>query len=746
MPIIPRTSEGVRLQSSAPVQIADTRDARIPGEAISGFGRELQSFAAQQMEVDRGLKRKEFQDSLSNTLTEAKATAERSSAPDGSNYGEIMKSVAEPKVAELLNQYGSDPRLRKEMESFVGRVRGNLETDATIRQAQMLESHNYGRAEGLLNNSAARIRETTPMGEKSIDNLLTAEMQSFGEVVDAMKLSPENSEKMRKAYLETASSSFIDGLANKQRYGEALKYLQAIPSEGMSTNLDPKMARELGMIDSREEEALSKAGQTYKVPLLTDKKGRELPPGVARLMSGMPENKKAALIDQMRAKVTEQTQVRLSDLNASIRGFEKLAMDGAQYSDAQVVNLKKDILAAPGMTQTARLRAVDAVNTAHAVNSQLRVAATTPRAQWGELLSRAAERVEQAGVPGIGSDFAVRQNRTEAIQVLQSSLATLQKKQNQDPAGFMLENDPEIRLLAASVKDGQGVEAYATTLLNKQAYMGMPQAVLSKQQAYGMAQNLNALPDGMATNEYLNSLQAQYGKHMPKVMQQIAKEDEGLAPLQAVVYADPFTRAQAVDALKNSKAINQQFKLPELKLEGELVEKSVVSAMADFRTSVIGGTNDSSRLGVVQSISSMVEIQAKRDVLRGMKPEDAVKKAYGAIVDSSYAIVSGKNSSSVLVPRSLVSDAKIVQTYMNVMTPEDLNIAGANPELRNTRWVTNASQTGIRMVELMPDGSLQPVYNKQKKVVEVEFQDINLRPPKKVQEANKNLFQKMFGG
>lgn len=794
MPIIPRTNETVRMQASSPVQIASTSDARISGNAMAELGGAIQDFSAKQLEIDRNLRRAEYRDAIENEVKIAEDTARRSAAPDGSDYGQKFNEAAKPAIDKAMNQYaGNDPRLRREFESYTKRVQGNINTDIAIRSAQMMESHNFSRAEGLMNNSISRLRENTPLTPESAANYIASEAKAYGAVIDGMGMSPENAAKARKAYYEGASVAFIDGLGNKQRYGEALRYLQATQkSPDLVTEMSPEKARELGLIDSREAQALAASGMQHTIPIMSDAKGKQIPQEIANLMNGLPANKKAALIDQMRAKAQEQVQIRLSDLNSTYRGFEKIALEGGSYSEAEKQSLLRDVNAAPGLTLTARKRLIDRINSVDAVNSQLKVAKTTPRSQWGDLLGKAAEGISSAGdraakadprMAGADRDFAIRESRQEALASFQSSLSAIQKQQNDDPAGFLLRNDPEIDLLARGVKDGEGVEKFATTMLNKQAYLGMPQRVLSKQQAYGIAQQLLSNPDAETKNDYLNGLQSQYGKHYPRMIQEVAKEDKALEPLAAVTYANPFTRAKALDAITAAPQLKIEFAKPENQVKRERIDMESQNVMSAFRTSVLGGTNSASKLGVVQSIEDMIKLQAQRDVLRSdISPKEAVKKAYADIVDSTYAIVSGGNQ-SVLVPRASVPEPRIVESFLKVYTPmkgasfekidyvadpqnpgrtlevkkgsgatynkdliEDFQIAGDNPQLRNMRWVTNEAQTGMKLMTVLPDGTLQPVYNKQKSRVEVSYDDINLRPNKKVIEANKNIFQKLFGG
>jgi hypothetical protein len=786
MPLIPRTSESVQLQASAPVQIASTSDARIEGNAIADFGGSLQrvagavnEFKAKQELKAMQITRDEFANAVHNNAKLAAQKAENDAAVDGSDLNKKYAETSEPVMNELINQYGTTPELKKEFESYSKRIQTNVQTDLTIKSAQMLESNNFKRAEGLMQSSANRLREDVPLSDKSVANFVRAEISANTNLVNNLDLGPKNSEAAKKAYLMQSSTAFIDGLSNKQRYGEALRYLTATEkSPDIVAEYAPAEAQALGFVTSKEAEALTNSGENYKQPILTSKKGEKIDPAITHLLSGLSQPQRAAAIDRMRAKVQEQAQVRASDLNQSLSGYEKFRMQGGVASDAERATLVQSINSLPNATPISKQRLVDRVMTADAIGDQMRTAATTPRSELGTLVSKASSSIEahvnEAATrdPRLANnrDFAIMENRQNALNQFQTSIAQMVKAQDADPAGFLLKKDPEIAHAARGVQDGTGVEKFTTTLMSKQKYLGMPQAAVSKAQAYGIAQQLGTNPDPMATNDFLNSLQSQYGKHFPEVMKQVVKEDKGLAPLAAVVYADPYSRQSAVDAVKAAPQLKIEFAKPERKVEAEQIDQTSQQIMGNFRTAIMGGTSDTSRLSVVQSMQDLIKVQAQRDVFRGADPKDAVKKAYGDIVDANYAVVTG-GSSSVLVPRQLVAEPKIVQSFLSVYEPKksseggkfdplisltgpranadlvnDFQIAGKNVEARNMRWTTNDAQTGIKLVEVMRDGSLQPVYNKSKQKVEVSYDDINMRPGKKVLEQSKTTIQKLFGG
>jgi hypothetical protein len=240
--------------------------------------------------------------------------------------------------------------------------------------------------------------------------------------------------------------------------------------------------------------------------------------------------------------------------------------------------------------------------------------------------------------------------------------------------------------------------------------------------------------------------------------------DKSLAELRAVAYASPETRVSLIDGIKNQDAINKQIKTDELlNTRSKRVDIAVTGAMGNFKTATLGSANDSSRLETVNALQKMVQIQAKRDLIQNPDgdPKAIAQKAYDDVVGATYAITNG-GKSSVIVPRAINGrpmDTKIVGTYLDVYSKadnfSDLNVAvpkGVEKDKflgvleSNHRWVTNDSQTGVKLMQIQRDGNLQPVYNTLGKPVEKSYDEINMYPGKKVIEANKSFMTKLFGG
>lgn len=778
MPIIPRAPETVRMQASTPVPIASTTDARIRGEQMANFGEALTSFGKQQYEMDQSLKFQEGTDALKNVARQAQMYADQNSQEDGSDYGQKFYEFAEPKTAEVMNEYSGGPRLNSKMQSYLKSAQGEVDTAIVLESTKKLEKFNWNRLETTSDMSADRVRENP------IPQLAEAEFKSYNAMLDGMVttggMSAENASKAKNAYTQKLGTQYVDGLANKQMYGKALQFLEANQEDpNLFSELDPDQAKSLGFIDSREATGLKEKGELYKVPVLTKGDKVKLSPEMAAIASSMDPNKKAQMIDQLKAKAREATTVKLSDLNAQVNGFEKFALSGGQYSDKDVADLKQQISMNPNLTVEAKKRAMDSVNSANAVGQQLKLVANTPRSQWASIIDGADQKMTLAAqeaakydpkMGDVDSDFAVQANRLQNKETLERSLIATAKAQNDDAAKFVLSTDQGISTLYKGTKDGdpKGTENYIRNSLAKQNYLGIPatsQRILTKEEASGISGLIKSMPDSESTANYYASLENQYGQYFPKVLDEIVGKDEDLAGFKTAMYAPQGSRAGLIDAIKNKDVINKSFHQDSaLSSQKDIVTTAASNTLKLFRKATLDSGNDVNRASVPNAFQSQIELQVKREMVKNPSadPEALADKAYNDIVGSAYDIRDG-GGSTVIVPKVIGGrqmDTEIVSSFMTVYSkPEnfsELNVAVPSKytnaddyfkELsQNSKWVTNSSQTGMKLVQVDPTGNMQPVYDKYGKQVTANYEDINLRPSKKVKDENKGFLGRMFGG
>jgi hypothetical protein len=812
MPLIPRAAEQVRMQSSAPVQIASTGDARIPGEAIAAFGKGVEKAGAEYMQFQKQQeafaeqnKSDEFANEVHNVSLKAHEYAKTNSSEDGADFGDKFYEAAQPAYDEAMNKYaGNNPRLREKFSSYLNRVKSDADTSIAINSGAMMEEHNYKTLDKTSVDAANRVMQN-PKEEMAV-----AEIQAFGKSLDAHvaagNFSAEKADKIRKVHYQRVAMEFVNGLEDKKQPGKALAFLKANQTDAnMFTQLDPAQARSIGLIDSREEQALVAKGETYKVPTLSKKDGVKLTPELTEAMNSLDPLDKAHLIDRVSAKLQEQVAVKLSDVNAEMNGFEQIAMTGGLGANAEgtVAKLKASINAAPGMSLSAKRRAMDRINTASVIDKQLKVAAITPRSQLTpeNFASSVAEKIHLASAsaaqidPRMGEvDYAIQANREESLARATKAIEQIQKKQDSDGAGVMVSSDKDSYMLYKAAQTGGAAEFknYATTVLNKQNHLGFAKpSLIPKDDAAAIAQTMKAAPDADTMNMVIGNLEQKFGEYMPQVMEEIAAQDKSLADYKMISMVPMHQRQPLLDGIKNDAGIVQQIKEDKtLSSRSKEAGEEITSLMGNFNKALMGGRNDSSSVNAVNSMQNLANIQARRAILRGEDPEKAAKDAYNTVVAGNFSLVTG-GKSTVLIPRQIQNgdstyeigpkQERLFKTFMHVYSsaegfrelgvriPDAYNKGqldwenetriggiGNYPEnpirnyynalSENSRWVTNDSQTGMLLVELRTDGSSVPVMDKYGKRVERSYKDIFISTPKSVIDADKTFVAKLFGG
>ena len=821
MPIVPRGNQAIGMNVGSPVPIAGTDQARSQGETLEKAGTAVAAFASQQIQFDNRVSYEEGAGELTDIAKQGADWAKRNGKPDGSDYTQKYNEFTQPKMADAINRrsgFGTG-KVQEQLISYRDRVQADMNTSIGIQSLERREIYNIERTDKLQDESANRVRANprSADAELALNNSFIDDLTKPGKDGSTI-ISSANAIKLKQAYYEKTAKSMIAGFAEREQYGQALNMLQAtqkLDKQGkpLTASIDPDKAVTLGYIDSREAAALKSEGKMLEIPALSKGDNIKLTNAQALILSGLDPKEKAHLIDVMQAKVREKTEIKISDLNAGVTGFEAVAFSGAAVNPAQIADLKKQVNGNSSLTPLAKVRTMDRINTAAAVNQQLQLAAITPRSQWGDITQGVTEKITAAATqaatidPKMGTvneDFAVRANRMQAAQTFSSALANIKKQQDSDPVSYFLMSDESLRTKYMAGKDAstnpQGIEAtrnFMTTMLNKQAYVGIPvdkQKVLTTQESTAMANMLVAIPDSANTNQELTRLQATYGEHFPRVLNELAQRNKALTDFKAIAYVDPSTREHLVDALKNESTIMTEYTGKNATKDNQKKNQLVIGAtkdiMAGFRTATVGSTNDTGRLAVVQSLEKLVGLQARSEMLRdgSLSEKQAVARAYKDVVDSTYAVVDA-GKSSLLVPRIISRrpmDTTIVRDYVDVYSKapnfKDLNVAvpaqyteshkvektgniaadndqkfmaqrRANEEYstfydvlqKNARWVTNENQTGIKLVQNTENGNVMSVYDKFGKPIEKSYEEINLRPGQKVIDQNKTKAQRLFG-
>jgi hypothetical protein len=488
--IIPQVQQSVGMEVKNPVPIARPESAGIADMAKSDmyaqFGKAAYAIAdhvQKQQDMEDKLQAEVYVNKVKDNMMLAKDQALRNSSEDGSDYLENFNKIVSSTQGDTLKGIEDYPGAQDQVDVYQKVAMNTMQTQIKMEQAKLLEASNYKTMEGLADKSADRIRQNPTPG------MVEAETKTYGSMLDSFvqngSMTPKNRVKVGQAYNSKMAQQYVEGLAEKGQYTDAMSALQANQENpDLFTKLDPADAKSLGFIDSTRQSELESKGQTYDVPVMTNKGKNQLTPQLSEIMNGMDPKTKSHYIDAIKNKALAEGAMKLSDLQSQISGFETIAVKGGQYSDGDVGKIKAAINNNPYLDGPARVRLNDKVNVADAVNKSVQLLADVPRSQWGSVLDNFDKKIgiaaDHAGsfdpkMASAGEDFAVQANRMEGKDKLQKAMQQVAKQQDEYPAEYVVAKDKGVNLAWKAAQSGNpaDVQNYAQASLAKQDQLGI---------------------------------------------------------------------------------------------------------------------------------------------------------------------------------------------------------------------------------------------------------------------------------
>lgn len=780
MALIPRANDSVILTPSSPVPIRGSSVAGVAESAQANLGGDISKLGVAIMQHQQ--KQEDMAQSNSFQISSAKvqatyqesfAEAQRTASPDGSDIVQKMNDIAGPKLDDIKSNGPSAPEYADRLDAVAQATSAMMSAHAKVAGLSMLEKYNADGADKVSDTYADSVRQNPN------PQMVATNTKAFGSYLDERvtkgNFTPQERTKLMNTFNEKQGLSYIDGLSNSGKYGQALNYLTANQQNpDLKTSVDPEQARQLGLIDSKEADMLKSQGKTYDMPALTTKDGAQLTPELTAAMSAIDPLKKAAMIDHLQGKVEAQGNLKLGELNSNITSFEYLAYHGAPISEAQVADLKNQVNMNPALTPFARVRNMDAINTAVASQNTIKLLQTAPRSKWDSIINSFDSRVNLAHqkatgndpqMAGAGADLSVQANRAQAKERVQSYADKLTKIQAEDAGQFSIDSDQTMNHLYRGTKDNDpgASQKFARQSLSRQDYLQIPkddQSILPNADAQSMGAALKNMPNSEAADDFIKNIQTKWGPYAPKVLAEVAQTDKSLEKYQALAYIPAGNRFGLVDAIKNQDVIKKSFtQIDQKSVVQKDINTQVNSALGQFSQAVSGGSNDSSRIGIVNTYRDAMELQVKKEFVKdpSISVADASKKAYDDVIGSQFNVVQGQRS-AVIVPKTLAGQPMLPSTVSDYMSrysdaagfkeldpfiPKDpMGKYAANPDsfysdlAARSKWVTNQSQDGIKLMNTEMDGTLTPIYDKFGKPIEKKYTDLSLNPVKRKEKAS----------
>lgn len=769
MPIIPRGTEQSRMNVSSPVPVGETTSAGLLGRDVQELGGELQRFASKQIEFDRSLRKQEGASAFENIAKEADDYARRTSNATGTDYIEKMQEYSQKKIPDVYNKYGGDLEVDNHLKSFQKRVEGDMEAVGIIKGAHKSEAFNFDRTQGMINQFATQAAQNPAS--------VPASMQSFNAFLSELEtkqvMGADNIIKLRSSFYTEMAMGKALGFSNRKDYIGGLNYLkgqQQSPEDG--GQIDPQMALRLGLTDPKTADGLDATGSKFNLPVTKDSMGKQMSPEDSLILSQMNPVARAHLIDQMRSKRKEDSYMKLSDIELKKKGIENEAFRGND-SPKEKAQMLKDINRNEHITSMHKaILADDVITYGEVARTVKKLESATPE-ERSELvngfLDRVAASSEQESkfnpsMRGFNNDIAIIGRRDDVLKKLTTAIKQGETKMKQDPKDFALKNT-DIKSsfeIANQEKDPAMMNQAIGSLKAYNKRMGLEDRILTNNEVLANVNLIKMIDDPREASDKINEWRDLYGQNFNQFMGELAKKEPSVKDYQLVGMVPKEVQGDVMALVKGEKSIAKALNDPANKLQMVRVKQAdmlIEQKLSVFKNVVSGSTNDTSAQDLYNSMKKVLVLHANDGIFNGDTSGPLLLKrvqdGYDKVIGKTFEPITGGPSSILLrkeidgVPINKGNTQAFLRAYNNPEAMNELNLhipKGQDPATyydsisNKSKWVMNHDMTGIRLVEIMGDGTIQPLYNKSKQPITKSFLDMNTPTERTRVELNKRSF------
>lgn len=352
-------------------------------------------------------------------------------------------------------------------------------------------------------------------------------------------------------------------------------------------------------------------------------------------------------------------------------------------------------------------------------------------------------RVLETTKPAPGDGYAAADTRQNLR--LQAANQVMQLR-NQDPAGFVTQNTPELKGLRARIDDPQTAPAdrnaltqrYVTDSLAEQTRLGITAPkVLTPAQADAIGRQAMSATRPEDSANLVASLEQQYGKqHFPRVMDELVSAKKLVNEMLIIPNLPTPAARETVSRLARVKEtdLTQGIDAKDQKTVKDLVTTNLEAMAA---TIPIMGDGPAATMNAYES---MMRKSAYAFMAGGQSPSDAVKNAQAMLTgqytfSKTMRLPSGVNESSA----QSGAQNRLYDSLDNIDVPRDLVTGARNPEQQaeawrgqvkaNALWFTKADDSGV---DLYAQGNNGVRYRVTKGGVPVSFSWSELQLPPKI--------------
>ena len=741
MPIIPVGNEQTRLQMNTPVPIGSPNDARIQGASFQAMGKGLENAGIDiqrqilaQEQAQRVLEHEKAASDIQAIVARHEAETKLTQSED---YVKDFAMKSQPEVNDYINNI-KDPQLRDSISAYAHKQQ-------MAGQVAMFNHQLHENRLKILDGTQESVKSAAMRAYNDPGNMGmhfdTWEKEVLGPLSQGNNLLPEDVMKLKDAAKQEIAQGAFQGMIDRKQYGPAKEWLSSVHKDfaqgQFDMEMDPQKAFDLHLIDEKQMAELNSKGESYRHPTLTTK-GQEVPKEIARMLDGLPSEKRIRLLEQIQERAKADQMVKISDFERSFADFKVAAANGPidPKEEIRMHNLVSRINATPEQQQ----RLHNEISQSMKVGETVQKMATAPIDQISKLIDQAVPQSNQ--VEGAAS-------REHARQMMESAARKILKARYDDPAGFVQSKFPEIQDLYKQAADGNPAST-------QKAVAGS----IAMQKSLGMgADDVKVLPDGIADRMtstiagagsaegkalVINSLKMQYGDYFPQVMHELEKRDASLKSMAVVAYTnDSASQAMVLNALTNKAKITQTFNQHPSTLNGGFQHKDVdgriAGAVGLYLSALQSNFPNGSAAELADGLHDAVAAETKnrlaqRDSYDLKDAELVANQVTEAVIGKNFTVANAGNS-RLLIPKNF-DDTRISGVLRQMNTPGGMRTLGvAIPEdiqdkdgyfnrlARDSRWVLNNRMDGVNLV-MEANGRMVPVVDAKNKPITKTFPEL----------------------
>lgn len=603
---------------------------------------------------------------------------------DPSGYAKEMEDFFDRRGKELLDESPTDDA-RDLFSSQFEELKGEY-------QARFYSEENKNKAiyqKNLLNQASVSDRELLI---KSPDSAKASEL--YADRFEAIKAGTgiwwdqEEANEKIKTEAKLYGTSYLEGAIQNKRYADVIRFADGKDNlaQHLYSQMDPSVL------------------QAYKGEAL-------------RKMEADAEVNKRVL------------SLKINDVTTAAYSGKPIPQDKVSAISSQLNQLKGE--------EAAYLK--DNLNLALQYNAKLQEAKSLPI----DKLQNTSEFVIDHG-----DDVFNFSNRVAARKQFEEGMKNIINDRINNAPKFHFEEDEDVRLASKSaldLKDPGAMDSWATLIEGKQKADGLTSVKYltpEMSKTYGsMLKSKNIDTANLVRDTLANG----YGEErFNKIVSEMVLNKD-IEPEQAMAFylPDPGARKLYLENISKKKDLSKDFESQPKEIQSGLKELYASPEVMTLQKSILAADKD--LVWLTNSMREGLKVNYQSFIANGMDPDDAKERTLDMVARNYGVAATGK--SSVVLPKTFEPYRSAVEDYMDDslklhnlklmnISPDpaysnDPKLIGSDVEAKYLEdvskfgaWVSNASQTGVILTKLNPDGSRAPVRDKLGNKIERSFTDM----------------------